>query len=589
MAQLQQLGPAAPIQPVALPSFQYSLANVRVGKSKLSSLADALSGINPALEQFGRLSLAKQQLEQEQAEFIQKQREEAMAKGREAFALGDLDPTGLSEKLKSVARKGAETGVIPEAENVPFLIGGSQALGEVLVRRDYRAMLRDLVSDTVDVEATILQNRKTFLERQEFSNPLVKSFIVDSVLDVEDEFRKNVQSRLDDVQVETNKRSWIELGRDSMGQAIAGVVDINDPSIQRWINHPVGIFKGARKFAWDNLIKEDLKEGLLTGTYTPSQVTGFLDKLSEWDIGGGVKYADAETGNAILDFRGYVEGQRAVLENKTKEKINLEFEAAVTDASLAFFAEYKETGAISEDTFKTQTDLALEKVPHHKRGDVMAAIRQSYSSQGKLKDEATVVVFDDLNDLIEDGTDTDFTKSEIRRAVNSGQITSEQYDKLNIRLENSRSFDERILKNASYVELKADYNEIITGFRRSKGMLEFDPQTSKNFFQTIDIKGKDISGDPEGVLDETTTVYGYIKSEKGEPRAKIFLNRQYRVFDRSLRGALENEFNKLIAEGNSTEQARDFVVERQDEIAKKIFDTWVNDSINVAKTTYGLK
>lgn len=586
MAQLQQLGPATPIQPVDLPSFQYSLANVRVGRSGLTDLADALSGINPALEQFGRLSLAKQQLEQEQAEFIQKQREEAMAKGREAFA---LDPTGMSEKLKSVARKGAETGVIPEAQNVPFLIGGSQALGEVLVRRDYRAMLRDLVSDTVDVEATILQNRKAFLERQEFSDPLVKSFILDSVFDVEDEFRKNVQSRLDDVQVETNKRLWLELGRDSMGQAIAGVVDINDPSIQRWINHPVGIFKGSRKFAWDNLIKEDLKEGLLTGTYTPSQVTGFLDKLSEWDIGGGVKYADAETGNAILEFRGYVEGQRAVIENKAKEKINLEFEAAVTDASLAFFAEYKETGAISEDTFKTQTDLALEKVPHHKRGDVMAAIRQSYSSQGKLKDEATVVVFDDLNDLIEDGTDTDFTKSEIRRAVNSGQITSEQYDKLNIRLESSRSFDERILKNPSYIDLKADYNEIITGFRRSKGMLEFDPQTSKNFFQTIDAKGKNISGEPEDVLDVTKTVYGYIKSEKGEPRAKIFLNRQYRVFDRSLRGALENEFNKLIAEGNSTEQARDFVVERQDEIAKKIFDTWVNDSINVAKTTYGLK
>lgn len=586
MAQLQQLGPAAPIQPVDLPSFQYSLANVRVGRSGLTDLADALSGINPALEQFGRLSLAKQQLEQEQAEFIQKQREEAMAKGREAFA---LDPTGMSEKLKSVARKGAETGVIPEAQNVPFLIGGSQALGEVLVRRDYRAMLRDLVSDTVDVEATILQNRKAFLERQEFSDPLVKSFILDSVFDVEDEFRKNVQSRLDDVQVETNKRLWLELGRDSMGQAIAGVVDINDPSIQRWINHPVGIFKGARKFAWDNLIKEDLKEGLLTGTYTPSQVTGFLDKLSEWDIGGGVKYADAETGNAILEFRGYVEGQRAVIENKAKEKINLEFEQAVTDASLAFFAEYKETGAISEDTFKTQTDLALEKVPHHKRGDVMAAIRQSYSSQGKIKDAATVVVFDDLNDLIEDGTDTDFTKSEIRRAVNSGQITSEQYDKLNTRLESSRSFDERILKNPSYIDLKADYNEIITGFRRSKGILEFDPQTSKNFFQTIDIKGKNILGDPEDVLDPTTTVYGYIKSEKGEPRAKIFLNRQYRVFDRSLRGALENEFNKLIAEGNSTEQARDFVVERQDEIAKKIFDTWVNDSINVAKTTYGLK
>jgi hypothetical protein len=582
MAQLQQLGPAAPIQPVALPSFQYSLANVRVGKSKLSSLADALSGINPALEQFGRLSLAKQQLEQEQAEFIQKQREEAMAKGREAFALGDLDPTGLSEKLKSIARKGAETGVIPEAENVPFLIGGSQALGEVLVRRDYRAMLRDLVSDTVDVEATILQNRKAFLERQEFSDPLVKSFILDSVFDVEDEFRKNVQSRLDDVQVETNKRLWLELGRDSMGQAIAGVVDINDPSIQRWINHPVGIFKGSRKFAWDNLIKEDLKEGLLTGTYTPSQVTGFLDKLSEWDIGGGVKYADAETGNAILEFRGYVEGQRAVIENKAKEKINLEYNQALTDASLAFYAEYKETGAISEDTFKTQTDLALEKVPHHKRQALLADIRQSYSSQDKLKDEATVVVFAALNDLIEDGTDTDFTKSEIRRAVNSGQITHEQYDKLNIRLENSRSFDVQVLKNPSYVDLKASYNELITGFRRVKGYsdLGFNPATL-GYFQTVTLD-KNLKTDE----DTTDSIYKVIKDQVGEAKAKIFVNRQYRAFDRSLRGSLENEFNKIIAKGNTPEQARDLVEERQDDIAQKLFDAWVDDSINIANTMF---
>jgi|TARA_Y100000033_G_scaffold46540_1_gene51110 hypothetical protein len=573
MAQLQRLGPAAPIQPVNLPSFQYGLANVRVGRSKLSDLADALAGVNPALEQFGRISLAKQKLEEEQ-------RELQLQRGREAFA---LDPTGMSEKLKSVARKGAETGEIPEAQNVPFLIGGSQALGEVLVRRDYRAMLRDLVSDTVDVETTILQNRQAFLQRDEFSNPLVKSFILESLEDVEDEFRKNVQSRLDDVQIETNKRNWLELGRDSIGQAIAGVVDINDPSIRRWINHPVGIFKGARKFAWDNLIKEDLKEGLLTGTYTPSQVTGFLDKLSEWDIGGGVKYADAETGNAILEFRGYVEGQRAVLENKNKEKINLEYEAAATTASIAFFEEYKETGAVSEDTLKTQIDLALEKVPYHKRDALMADIMQSYSRQGKLKDEATVVVFASLNNLIEDGTDTDVTKGAIQDAYSTGSITAEQYDKLNTRLENSRDFDIQVLKNPSYIDLKADYNELITGFKRVKGGLDlgFDPGTL-GYFQTITLdKNPKTDDDPE-----FNSIYKQIKDHAGESKAKMFVNRQYRAFDRSLRGALENEFNKIIAKGNSTEQARDLVEERQDDIAQKLFDTWVDDSITVANTMF---
>lgn len=580
MAELQRLGPATPIQPVDLPSFQYSLANVRVGRSGLTDLADALSGINPALQQFGRLSLAKQQLEEEQQLLLQKQKEEAMAKGREAFA---LDPTGMSNKLKSAARRGAETGAIPEAQNVPFLIGGSQALGEVLVRRDYRAMLRDLVSDTVDVEATILKNRQAFLQREEFSDPLVKSFILESIEDVEDEFRKNVQSRLDDVQVERNKRNWLELGRDSMSHVISGNIDINDTGIQQWVNHPSGIFKGARKFAWDNLIKEDLKEGLVTGTYTPSQVTDFLGKLREWDIGGGVKFADAETGNAISDFQGYVDDQRAMLENKAKEKINVEFDQAVTDASIAFFEEYKETGSISEDTLKTQIDLALDKVPYHRRDDLMAEIMQSYSRQDKFKNEATVVVFDDLNTLIEDGTDLDFTKSEIRKALNSGSITEEQYDKLNIRLENSRDFDVQVLKNPSYVDLKASYNELITGFRRVKGGLDvgFDPGTL-GYFQTVTLDKNLKTIDDV----EFNSIYKVIKDQAGEAKAKMFVNRQYRAFDRSLRGSLENEFNKIIAKGNTPEQARDLVEERQDDIAQKLFDTWVDDSINIANTMF---
>lgn len=582
MAELQRLGPATPIQPVDLPSFQYSLANVRVGRSGLTDLADALSGINPALQQFGRLSLAKQQLEEEQQLLLQKQKEEAMAKGREAFA---LDPTGMSNKLKSAARRGAETGAIPEAQNVPFLIGGSQALGEVLVRRDYRAMLRDLVSDTVDVEATILKNRQAFLQREEFSDPLVKSFILESIEDVEDEFRKNVQSRLDDVQVERNKRNWLELGRDSMSHVISGGIDINDTSVQQWINHPSGIFKGARKFAWDNLIKEDLKEGLVTGTYTPSQVTDFLGKLREWNIGGGVKFADAETGNAISDFQGYVDDQRAMLENKAKEKISLEFDQALTDASIAFFEEYKETGSISEDTFKTQTDLALDKVPYHRRDDLMAQIRQSYSSQGKLKDEATVVVFDDLNNLIEDGTDLDYTKKEIQKAVNSGSITEEQYDKLNIRLENSRDFDVQVLKNPSYVDLKASYNELITGFRRVKGGYElsrFAPANMLGYFETITLTKNVRTAEDT----DFNSIYEVIKDQAGEAKAKMFVNRQYRAFDRSLRGSLENEFNKIIAKGNTPEQARDLVEERQDDIAQKLFDTWVDDSINIANTMF---
>ena len=65
----------------------------------------------------------------------------------------------------------------------------------------------------------------------------------------------------------------------------------------------------------------------------------------------------------------------------------------------------------------------------------------------RRQDEATLVVFDDLNRAIEDGVDLDIVKEDLVEAINAGNITAEQYDKLNIRLENTRDFDIQVLKN----------------------------------------------------------------------------------------------------------------------------------------------
>ena len=350
---------------------------------------------------------------------------------------------------------------------------------------------------------------------------------------------------------------------------------------KNWINHPAGIFKGSRKFAWDNLIKEDLKEGLTSGEYTPSQVEDFLGKLRDLDLGGGVKFADAETGNAISEFYGYVEGRRAVLENNRKEQINIELKSAVSSASQVFFEEYKNTGSVSNDTYLAQQSLALEQVPQHKRDDLLADINQAYSMFERRQDEATLVVFDDLNRAIEDGVDLDIVKEDLVEAINAGNITAEQYDKLNIRLENTRDFDIQVLKNPSYVDLKGSYREIITGFRREKSIADIDPQTSKGYFQTVNITGDVIA---EGVSQDS--LYKVIKNKKGEARAKMFVNAQQRSFDRRLRNALENKFNETIAKGNTPEQARDLIEEQQDQIADKLFNVWITDSINIANTTY---
>ena len=164
------------------------------------------------------------------------------------------------------------------------------------------------------------------------------------------------------------------------------------PAIVNWINDPAGIFKGSRKYAWDNLIKEDLKEGLTTGEYTPTAVLDFVEDLRELNLGGGIKFADAETGNAISDFASYVEDKRAKYENDAKESINRQVEEVKYDVTDIFLDEFRETGSVSRDTLMAQIDRATELVPHHKRDQLQFDIITSWNNTLKLRDEATKVV-----------------------------------------------------------------------------------------------------------------------------------------------------------------------------------------------------
>jgi len=573
--QVQGLGGAVPgIQPTIQRAGQYSVAQVRAPRNKLMDLADALSQVNPILSEYG--NIRKIQREQK------KSFEEAMlAEGEKQF---QLDPTAMTARLRGFekeARRLTEKGELPEEANAIRMIGAMRAKSEVLTKRDYRAMLLnpDVLLNTTDPEVEILKQREEFLNREELQSPLIRDHALQFLTKVEDEFRNKVQDRLDQVAIEDGRRNWLELGRDSYKQVMAGILDVNSDEFKNWINHPAGIFKGSRKFAWDNLIKEDLKEGLTNGDYTPSQVSNFLGKLRELDLGGGVKFADAETGNAISEFYGDVEGRRAVLENKRKEQININFNNVVSAASEVFFEEYKKTGLVSNDTYLAQQTQGLEQVPQHKRDELLAAINQSYKMFERKQDDSTKAVFDDLNRGIEDGLDLDEVKENIQKEFNSGSITASDYDKLNTRLEASRDFDIQVLKNPSYVDLKGSYNELITGFRRELSRRDRGGQPTKGHFQLINL-------DKDALETDEKSIYGLIKDKKGESRAIMFVNSQYRDFDRRLRNILENEFNKIIAKGNAPEQARDLIDERQDDIAQKLFDTWVDDSINVAQLKY---
>ena len=575
--QVQGLGDVAPgIQPTIQRAGQYGIQVQRAGRNKLMDLADALSQVNPTLAEYGNI----RRIQREERQAFEKA---MLAEGEKAF---QLDPTGTTKKLEQQARRLAELGELPEEANAIRIVGAMRAKAKVLANRDYRANLLnpEVLLQTQDPEVEILKQREAFLQRPEFQSPLVRDSVLEHLFKVEDEFRNKVQDRLDQVDIEDGRRYWLESGRDSVKQAIVGELDINDPAIVNWINDPAGIFKGSRKYAWDNLIKEDLKEGLTTGEYTPTAVLDFVEDLRELNLGGGIKFADAETGNAISDFASYVEDKRAKYENDAKESINRQVEEVKYDVTDIFLDEFRETGSVSRDTLMAQIDRATELVPHHKRDQLQFDIITSWNNTLKLRDEATKVVFDDFVRDIEEGKDLDTIKENLNKAADGGTITASDYDKLNTRLENSRDFDVQIIKSPSYIDLKNSYEDLITGYRKDKKLTDVDPNTIKNYFSTIDRNKTTLVLEDDAAPGDS--LYGLIKKKKGEAKAKMFVNRQYRAFDRILRNKLELEFNKQIGLGRTIEQAKTYIDENQDTIAEKQFESWVDASITLAETTY---
>ena len=585
---------------IPLPALgQYSVPQLQAPRvpvpqtNNLLELAKGLNVVSDIVVTYDQI----QQTQDRQRQALEKARA-LKGKEREAYEQAlitegatqfDLDPGGVSRQMEAYereVRKLAEEGKIPEQANALFMLGAKQAKGKVLANNVYREMLFNpqTISETIDPVQTVQEKRQELFSRPEFQSELVRQAALENLQKVEQEFIKDVNSRFDAIDIEDAKTNWLLNGKPLVQQAINGVLDINDPAIKNWVNDKVGLFKGSRKYAWDNLIKEDLKEGLTTGTYTPTGVLDFVEDLRELDLGGGVKFADAETGNAISDFIGYVEGRRAVLENEAKEAFNKKFEEVKFDVTDVFYKEIKDTGSVSKDTLMAQLDKAVELVPHHKRDQLIADIQGSWANANKLRDEATKVVFDDFVRNIEEGRDLDVVKEELNKAVDSGSITPSDYDKLNTRLENSRDFHVQVIKSPSYIDLKNSYEEIITGFRKDKQLAELDPNTIKNYFSTIDSNKNNLVLE-EGALPEAS-LYGLIKKKKGEAKAKMFVNKQYRVFDRILKNKLELEFNKQIGLGRSIEQAKQYIDENQDTIAEKQFESWVDDSVTLAQTVY---
>jgi hypothetical protein len=581
--QVQGLGDAVPgLQPTIQRAGQYSVGQRRAGRNKLMDLADALSQVNPILQQYGNI----RRLEQERKKSL----EEALEKeGYRAYQTSPATMAVELEKTQAKIRAATERGEIPDEANVPRIMGALKAKAEVLAKRDYRNILMnpELLESETDPVAEAARQREEFLKRPEFESPSVRDHVFQHLEKVENEFVNKVESRLGAQEVEEGKQNWLLTGKDAVNQVIGGELDVNDPIIKNWINDPAGLFKGSRKYAWDNLMKEELKEGLTSGAISPTQAVKFLDNLRELDLGGGVKFADAETGNSISDFYDVIENQRGVLENKAAQKANLEFELlnnGLVDSLLESLGEGNNVSSVDARNIRESYLSFLPKaISKEKAIDTFDKILGNVNKPGS---DATKLITGKLDTLIEEGFELDAAVAEVQSTFESGGITVTDRNRLLKKIEDSRDFDRLIYKADFYRNIITVDEELITGFVKERAAFtgatyEVGYFTDLGVPEDVDVKKR--------TTDERS-VFSSITNKKGSFAAKSFVNRRYNAYELSLREAFESKFKRYESDPAFTpEQAQEKIIEEAEIIRNNVFMAWEIESIRQSNAIYDTK
>jgi len=586
MSELLQL---RPIQPVDLPGFQYSIARPQAGRNKYQDLADVLSQINPALAQFSRISAAKQQLIQQEEEKRRKEDEAQVQAGREAVYFGG-DP--ISDGLKKVSRKAVESGQLLDKDNAAFQIGALQAQGVTAVKGPYRDMLYSQVNTLEgDIGEFIEQTRLEFIKQPEFANPSVRSFAFEEFNKVEDEFRNDVEKIRDAANTETFKRAWLELGRPVVNGIISGELDVNDPNMIGWLNHSAGVFKGSQEYAWTNLIKEQLREGLSkepgeVGSISPNQVDGFLDKLRTLDLGGGVKFADAEVGNAITSFYDSTENIRIKWENNKNKQLNENYE---TKKGLAVDLLLKSMGdgpTVTASEASEIRDVFLASVPPTQKQKGLSDFNDILKNINKPTDDMSSLVVGNIETNIAEGEDLTKTVTEVNNLFRGGSITATQRLNLLDKIDKERDFDQLVYKTEGVRKLSEGYENVITGFNTTRiGKATYE----EGYFTQLGVPSDMEANDKKDVTNGS--VYNQILLKTGsEYASKRFVNSRYYAFNKDFKQANLLKFKEYEADPQtSPQEAANKVLEEMQETARSVFKDWEKESIEEAKRLYKIE
>ena len=575
--QVQGLGDAVPgIQPTIQRAGQYSVGQRRAGRNKLMDLADALSQVNPILQQYGNIRRVEQERQKAEAEALEK----------EGYRAYQTSPATMAKTLAKI-RAATERGEIPDEANVPRIMGALKAKSEVLVNRDYRNILMNpaLLESATDPIVEAARQREEFLKRTEFESPSVRDHAFKYLEKVENEFIGTVQNRLAAFEVEEGKQNWLANGKDAVNQVINGELDVNDPIIKNWINNPAGLFKGSRKYAWDNLMKEELNEGLTSGRISPTKAVKFLDNLRELDLGGGVKFADAETGNSITDFYATIEDRKGVLEHKAAEKAANTYERN-GDVLVDLLSEARGDGnAIPSQDARRIREAFIDDAPPGFKMKASADFDKILKDTNSPSNDSSKLVATKLDIFIGEGLDLDEAVKQVndlsKLGPSEGGISRTERNSLLKKIEDSRDFDRLIYRADFYRNIIEGDEAVITGVVKEKGR--------KTYYKTgyfVQLGVSETASDDDREAGEGG-VYKSIMRKRGEPAALAFVNRRYNAYELSLREAFESKFKRYESDPAFTpEQAQEKIIEESQEIRDKIFEAWERESIIQANNFY---
>ena len=449
--QVADLPDAPKLQPTIRSGGQYTVAVQQAGRNKLMDLADALSKVNPILQQFGAIQKAEREYQREQGELF------AMEKPEEAMA--ELE--AQRDKTKKELRKLREQGVIQEAFDPEFLLGIRAARAKVQAKEFRNQLLTDPELLQSENPVGVAQERiAEFL--QGVDSQYAKESVAPMLDSIGNEFVNTVTRQQQDAAIAQGKTDWLNMAQDQFKAWEQNEADLNSPEFREWFNDSAGAFKGNREFVLQEMIQPMLMD--MTERGNAAGAMRKIQQLKDWKINDkGAKFITSTMQDSLNALERTIISQGAYWQQQAVTTYNTVLEDATAPFDTEFLQRLNEGKPITENFFKdwssrTREELKAKGVKPNNIEEYITGKREeagkSYNRQRADKVESDPQVLGAIQGNLNLGIDQ---LKAINNARDSGQLSLSHYQSLLNSNRDQTDFETNVMS----LQAVKDFNDII--------------------------------------------------------------------------------------------------------------------------------